>query len=50
MPTASAISLTLTQRKEKRVLTPFSGAFFPGELRRIQRGQRAASRGLLAND
>ena len=27
MPTSSAISLTFTRRQEKRVLSPFSGAF-----------------------
>ncbi len=33
MSTSSAISLTFEQRKEKRVLSPFSGAFFHGGMR-----------------
>ena len=50
MTTSLAISLDFTQRKEKRVLCPFSGAFPLGETRLTQRPKLSASRGILAND
>lgn len=48
MSTFAAISLTFTKRKDKRVLTLFSRAFFPGGMRLTQQGKLAAPRGILA--
>jgi len=48
MSTFAAISLTWTKWKEKRVLTLFSRAFFPGGMRLTQQGKPTAPRGILA--
>jgi len=50
MTTSLAISLDFTQRKEKRVLYPFSGAFLFGGMRLTQRPKLSDFRGILAND
>jgi hypothetical protein len=47
MPTSSANSLSFKSRKEKRILCPFSSAFFPGEMRLTQRRKLSAARGIL---
>jgi len=48
MTTSSAISLTLSQRSQKRVLSPFSGAFLRGAMDPTRRQKSDASRGILA--
>jgi hypothetical protein len=50
MTTSSANSLTSKSRKEKRILCPFSSAFFHSELRLTQRRKLSSPRGILAND
>jgi len=48
MSTSAAISLTITNWKEKHALTLFSRAFFPGGTSLTQPGKWTAPREILA--
>jgi hypothetical protein len=50
MTNSSANPLTFKVRKEKRILCPFSSAFFPGALRLTQRRKLSAPGGILTNN